>query len=102
MGVANALRDAGYVVYEACNAAEAIDIVTAGVVPDVLFTDVLLPGRLDGLQLAALLESSLPGLVVIVSSGRLISSDVKLPLNFLAKPFEPRGVVRHISRALQR
>jgi two-component system, response regulator PdtaR len=66
--VAEAMRDAGLHVIEASNAAEAMDVVLSGLKPDILFTDVRMPGHIDGLELAAFLETLLPGLTVIIAS----------------------------------
>jgi len=98
MGVAEALRNAGYIVIEACNAAEAMDVVLSGIAPDVLFADVKLPGHVDGLQLAALLERLIPGLIVVIASGRFMPDDLRLKVNFLRKPFGPETVVAHLAR----
>ncbi|MDQ2860114.1 MAG: response regulator, partial [Pseudomonadota bacterium] len=46
------LRDAGYAVVEAANAEQALAVVAGGGAVDVLFTDINMPGRMDGLELA--------------------------------------------------
>ena len=52
----DALRREGFAVIEACNAAEALDIIRAGITPEALLTDILMPGPIDGLHLAALVD----------------------------------------------
>lgn len=47
------LHDAGFEVVEACSADEAVDLLAAGIAVDVLFTDVNMPGTIDGLGLTA-------------------------------------------------
>jgi CheY-like chemotaxis protein len=102
MAMAAALRRAGLNVIEACDAAEALEIVHTGVEPDALFTDILMPGPIDGLRLAALLETTFPSMKVFVSSGRVSDSDLKLRLNFIPKPTEPDSVARAIKYVLAR
>jgi len=101
MALADSLREAGFNVVEASNAIEAVGLVTAGVKPDVLFTDIRMPGDADGLQLASYLSAQLPELIVFISSGHLSgtpeASDVK---NFVPKPFDPADVVTLIKSAL--
>ena len=100
MALAEALRKTGFNVIEACNAAEALEVVEAGLTPDVLLTDVVLPGHMDGLHLAAFLEHWLPSIKVFIASGRVVSTDLRLRLNFLAKPFDPKDAAQHIARAV--
>ena len=50
--MADCLRAAGYVVVEAANATEALAVLTSGEPVDVIFTDVRMPGAMDGLMLA--------------------------------------------------
>jgi CheY-like chemotaxis protein len=100
MALAEALRKTGFSVIEACNAAEALDVVEAGLTPDVLLTDVVLPGHMDGLHLAAFLEAWIPGLKVFIASGRVVSTDLRLRLNFLAKPFDPKDAAERVARAV--
>jgi PAS domain S-box-containing protein len=63
------LRALGYVTLEAANAAEAINIVNAGNAFDLLFTDVIMPGAMNGRQLADELQKIKPGLKVLYTSG---------------------------------
>jgi PAS domain S-box-containing protein len=63
------LRSLGYVTLEAANAAEAIAIVEAGHPFDLLFTDVIMPGAMNGRQLADELHRIKPGLKVLFTSG---------------------------------
>jgi len=101
MAMAAALRELDLSVAEARDATEALNIIHAGFVPDALLTDIRLPGRMDGLRLAALLESLFPNLKVFLTSGHMASSDLRLPMNFLEKPIHPRDAARHIKRALR-
>jgi CheY-like chemotaxis protein len=83
------LADAGYQVLEAANSREAIDILEAGVGVAVLFTDVNMPGDLDGLGLARLVHERWPNVRLLVTSGgqRAGPEDVPDDGLFIAKPY---------------
>jgi DNA-binding NtrC family response regulator len=83
------LTDAGYEVLEAESAEAALAILEAGTTVAVLFTDVNMPGRLDGLDLARLVHDRWPGVRLIVTSGggRIAPKDVPEEGRFLAKPY---------------
>jgi PAS domain S-box-containing protein len=63
------LRSLGYATLDAANAAEALAIVQAGNQFDLLFTDVIMPGGINGRQLADELQKIKPGLKVLFTSG---------------------------------
>ena len=63
------LRSLGYVTLDAANAAEALAIVKAGNPFDLLFTDVIMPGAMNGRQLADEVQKIKPGLKVLFTSG---------------------------------
>jgi PAS domain S-box-containing protein len=63
------LRSLGYVTLEAANASEALNIVKAGNAFDLLFTDVIMPGAMNGRQLADEMQKIKPGLKVLYTSG---------------------------------
>lgn len=102
---AQVLRDAGAVVFEAANPAEALAIATSESTPlDLLLTDVVLPG-IDGADLAERLRALRPGLRVLFMSGytpeeiavtsALASEDV-----LLRKPFLPATLRDRVALAL--
>jgi len=64
------LRDAGYQVIEACDATEAVAVLKT-VQPDLIISDVRMPGPLDGMGLLALVRETTPALPVIIISGHL-------------------------------
>jgi len=87
--VSETLREAGCEVIEATTADEAVAVLRAIVAPDVLVTDVKLPGDLDGMQLAAKVRQTMPLTKVIVTSGHASVEAAKSVAHvFLAKPFE--------------
>ena len=102
MAVAAALRNVGLHALEARDADEALTIIHAGIIPEVLFTDVRMPGSMDGLKLAALLESMFPDMHIIVSSAYIGRTDLKMSVNFIAKPLDPAIVARIVKKVLNR
>lgn len=83
------LEDAGYRVIEAADAGQAIAILETGVPVDVLFTDVNMPGGIDGIHLVHLVHSRWPGVGLIVTSGRADIPEEELPEegHFIRKPY---------------
>lgn len=83
------LGDAGFVVVEAANAADALAVLDSKLV-DLVFTDIQMPGVMDGIALAAWLLTHRPGLPVILTSGRakpfLDGSNPK-QRRFISKPY---------------
>jgi CheY-like chemotaxis protein len=83
------LEDLGCSTLEAGSATEAIGILEAHPEVRVLFTDIQMPGSLDGLELAKYVRHKWPSISVIVSSGRAMPSRAHLPygVRFIAKPY---------------
>ena len=83
------LEDAGYVVLEAPTAVEALEILQSGTAIAVVFTDVNMPGDLDGLELANLVRERWPKVRLIVTSGggQVGAGDVRPPARFFPKPY---------------
>ena len=59
------LQSLGYVTLDAANAADALAMVDAGQKFDLLFTDVIMPGTMNGRQLADAIEGRKPGMKVL-------------------------------------
>ncbi len=99
------LHSLGYVTLDAANAAEALAIVAAGKDFDLLFTDVIMPGAMNGRQLADAVQKTRPGLQVLFTSGYTenaiihhgrLDSGVLL----LAKPYRKSDLAAMIRKAL--
>lgn len=95
--IADYLRDCGFHVVEAANAAEAIEVMASDLRVDILFTDVEMPGDMNGFELARWVRANRPELKVILSSGRRAkvqeARDLCLGEAFYEKPivFEDLG-----------
>jgi two-component system, response regulator PdtaR len=95
---ADYFRGSGYRVIEANNADEAVSVLASGNQVHVVFSDIQMPGSMDGLALAHWIAQRYPSLPVILTSGR--RPDV-LPPNcrgFFVKPCSLPEVDREISR----
>ena len=100
MLLSEALRQAGYDVIEAADADEAIEVMHASVGPDILITDVKMPGSVDGFGLAAYVRRAKPGLKVIVTSGHAgPDGAIGVADVFLPKPYDLGQIVQQV-RAL--
>ncbi len=89
-------RGLGYRVIEANSADEAVSVFASGSHVDAVFSDIRMPGSMDGLALADWIAQRYPGLPVILTSGR--RPDV-LPANcpyFFVKPCSLTDVEREI------
>jgi CheY-like chemotaxis protein len=87
---AAALRKAGFVVLEATNAHDALSYFGAGVRIDGVFSDVELPGSLDGLELVRRLRTEHPDLPIVLTSG---GRQFELDMLFFPKPYSVAEVV---------
>ena len=73
------VEDAGFVAIEAANADEAIVILELRVDIALIFTDVDMPGTMDGLKLAHAVRRRWPPIKIIIVSGKTHLSDADLP-----------------------
>ena len=96
------LRDAGYAVIEAGSGDEAITVLLEKS-PDLIITDVRMPGTVDGLQLTALVRATNLTLPIIITSAHQVH--IVDPANgrthFLPKPYDFDAVTELIGRELQ-
>jgi DNA-binding NtrC family response regulator len=98
MTVVDELEDNGFTVLEAGNADEAVRIIASNPSITVVFTDVDMPGSMNGAELAVLVRARHPELAVIVTSGYLKVPRSFLPLDvaFFSKPYRIETVVKEI------
>jgi CheY-like chemotaxis protein len=95
--VADELEDAGYQVLTARTGEEGLVLLQASPEVDLLFTDIRLPGSLDGWSLAEAARRLRPGLPVIYATGYSIEKPREVPgSRFLTKPYRPSLIVRHM------
>jgi CheY-like chemotaxis protein len=101
--VAESLSDLGFAVEVVSNARDALQRLASAAV-DVLFTDINLPGGMDGAALARQARQLLPRLPVIYASARVPVLEPEARVRggvFLRKPYEPEMVGRLISEVMR-
>ncbi len=103
--IADYLRECGYRVHEAANAAEAVVVLESPTVTiDIVFSDVQMPGEMDGFGLARWVRVHQPDVRVILTSSVERSADIAATLceagPLLEKPYEPTGVVERIRQLI--
>lgn len=94
------LRDAGFVVIEASNAAEAVDILQSGEPVDLVFTDVAMPGIMNGAMLARWMYLHRPWIPVVFASGSGQSARALPNESLFLKPYDLDEVEAHIREVL--
>jgi two-component system, response regulator PdtaR len=100
--IAEALRDAGFGVVEAGTADEALAILEKDTPVDLVFSDVRMPGTMDGIALAALLRKTRPDLKIAIASGYSPDwSSPNLADAFIGKPYEVARAVNRIKALLE-
>lgn len=92
-------EEAGFTVYEARDADQAILRLERHSEIRVLFTDIDMPGSMDGLKLARAVRDRWPPVEIIVTSGRVSPAEEEMPERgvFFAKPYPPKGIVDLLS-----
>jgi CheY-like chemotaxis protein len=87
---------AGFEAIEAASADEAIRILECRSDIQVVFTDVQMPGSMDGLKLAHAVRNRWPQIKIIVTSGRELLTEDDLPEGgrFFAKPYDPTEICK--------
>lgn len=101
MDVLSIIEEAGFEVIEATNADDAILILEARSDISVVFTDIEMPGSMNGLKLAFAVRDRWPPVAIIVASGRIRPHPDEIPQKaaFLRKPFSEQDVVHAVQAA---
>jgi CheY-like chemotaxis protein len=102
--IAEFLRDAGFDVLEASTADEAMAHFEAGQAIDLLFSDVRMPGSMDGGELARKIKGKWPGTHVVLTSGyssALLETQARMEERVLPKPYRPLTVLATILSAVE-
>ncbi len=97
--MADVLADAGFDVREAAHAGEALAIVEANASEvSLVFTDIHMPGKMDGVALVHELYQNWPDIGLLVASGRARLDSIDLPpgCHFLAKPYDLQETVDRV------
>jgi CheY-like chemotaxis protein len=101
MNAVDIIETAGFEVVEAANADEAIEILEARRDIGVVFTDIQMPGSMDGLKLVRAVRGRWPPIKIVATSGHVGVAQTDLPEGgrFVPKPYSP-GQVMDVLREL--
>jgi CheY-like chemotaxis protein len=102
MDAVDMIGAAGFEVAEAANADQAIEILESRFDITVVFTDIQMPGSMDGLKLARAVRGRWPPIKIVATSGHVGVRETDLPDGgrFLPKPYSPMqvtGVLRELT-----
>ena len=99
MYIVDSFEAAGLKVLKATNADEAIEILKSRDDIRLVFTDVNMPGAMDGIKLAAYVRDRWPPIKLIVTSGHSHVNLADLPegARFYSKPYEAPQIIQAIT-----
>jgi CheY-like chemotaxis protein len=102
MGAIDLVLTAGYEALEACDADEAIRILESRSDIDLVFTDVQMPGTMDGIKLSHYIRERWPPVKLIVASGATILEESSLPVGsrFFSKPYNDHTITDAMAHLL--
>ena len=102
MGAVDLVLSAGYEALQACYADEAIRILESRDDIDLVFTDVQMPGTMDGIKLSHYIRDRWPPVKLLVASGNAILEESSLPTGsrFFSKPYDDHAITDAMARLL--
>jgi CheY-like chemotaxis protein len=102
MRAVDMVEDAGYTSVEAVNADEAVAILESRSDIALLFTDIQMPGSMDGLKLAHAVHERWPPIRIILVSGQLKLADVQIPADsrFFGKPLQAKDLIAEMQNMI--
>jgi two-component sensor histidine kinase/FixJ family two-component response regulator len=102
MRAVDIVEDAGFTPIEAVNADEALAILESRSDIDLLFTDIQMPGSMDGLKLAHAVHERWPSIKIILVSGKLTPTDAEKPIHsrFFGKPLEVKQMIAQMQEMI--
>jgi two-component system, NtrC family, sensor kinase len=97
------LEELGYRVLHAPNAAAAMEVVERDRTIDLVFSDIVMPGSMSGLDLARRLRDLRPGLPIVLTTGYNSALEIAAPEGFtlLTKPYDRANLHRAIAETLR-
>ena len=105
MHVADTFRDHGFAVVEAADGTNALQILAQDTAINAVFTDVTLPGDVDGFGVARWVRKERPGVPVVLTSGEVTATHAERigrDEPFFAKPCDYAEVAAFIRARLQK
>jgi CheY-like chemotaxis protein len=104
MMAVDALEDAGYATIEAEDGDAALTLLDQHDDIELVFTDIRMPGHIDGLDLARRIRTFRPTTPVVLTSGHMFQGDRDIPSStpFLQKPYRAAALIGELDRLLGR
>ena len=102
MRAVDIVEDAGFTPIEAVNADEALAILESRLDIELLFTDIQMPGSMDGLRLAHAVRERWPSIKIILVSGKLTPTEAEKPVHsrFFGKPLEVKQMIAEMQEMI--
>jgi two-component sensor histidine kinase/CheY-like chemotaxis protein len=102
MRAVDIVEDAGFMPVEAVNADDAFAILESRSDIDLLFTDIQMPGTMDGLKLAHAVHARWPSIKIVLVSGQVSPTETERPVNsrFYGKPLEVKKMIAELQEML--
>jgi len=102
MRAVDMVEDAGFTAVEAINADDALAVLESRSDIELLFTDIQMPGSMDGLKLAYAVHSRWPSIKIILVSGQLKLTDDDKPVDsrFFGKPLDVKQMIAEMQDML--
>jgi two-component sensor histidine kinase/CheY-like chemotaxis protein len=102
MRAVDIVEDAGFTAIEAVNADEALAILESRSDIELLFTDIQMPGSMDGLKLAHAVHERWPSIKIILVSGKLTPTDAEKPIlsRFFGKPLDVKHMIAEMQEMI--
>jgi CheY-like chemotaxis protein len=91
--VAPALEHAGFTVTVAASGDEALAFLQDGLRPDIVFSDIVMPGRANGIDLAKIVRERYAGTGIVLATGYSLKRTGLPDVQVLSKPYELRAVI---------
>src|SRR6476661_3181952 len=102
MRAVDIVEDAGFTAVEAVNADEALAILESRSDISLLFSDIQMPGTMDGLKLAHAVHARWPAIKIMLVSGQVTPTETEKPVNsrFYGKPLEVKKMIAELQEML--
>ena len=101
---ADLLEEHGYRVIKAENAAAALKVLETRDDVRLLFTDIQMPGKLDGMDLARQVHARWPNVLLVITSGQVRPARAEIPDDgrFVAKPYRASELLGQVNDLMQK
>src|SRR5215210_6872609 len=98
MRAVDIVEDAGFTPLEAVNADDALVLLESRSDIELLFTDIQMPGSMNGLKLAHAVHERWPSIKIILVSGQVTPTEADRPINsrFFGKPLEVQQMIAEL------